>query len=63
MWTAYRLRLDDEQCEQQNDCKGQLRWISQEGEREVVYLGDPHSGAMKRFFLSLISLLPIEGQL
>ena len=60
---AYRLTLGRENCKQKYGCKEQLRWISQEGDDEVVYLVDPDTGALKRFLLSVVALLPIEGQL
>jgi putative cardiolipin synthase len=60
---AYRLTLDREHCKQKAGCKGKLRWIEKQGETEVVYMVDPHSGALKRFLLSVVALLPIESQL
>jgi putative cardiolipin synthase len=60
---AYRLSLDREHCDRDYSCDERLRWTGQEGDQEVVYLVDPHSGVLTRFFLSLVSVLPIEGQL
>jgi putative cardiolipin synthase len=60
---AYRVSLDRSQCGDEQRCEGQLRWTDEEGDRQVVYLKDPQTGALTRFFVSLISLLPIEGQL
>jgi hypothetical protein len=34
-----------------------------DGEREVVYLKDPRTGAITRFAVAVVALLPIEGQL
>jgi putative cardiolipin synthase len=59
---AYRLSLDRD-CKRKYECDERLHWTSEEGGQEVVYLVDPHSGVLTRFFLSLVSLLPIEGQL
>lgn len=61
---AYRLDLDRSHCVEQGDrCRERLRWTSREGEREVVDLREPHTGILERLFLSLLALLPIEGQL
>jgi putative cardiolipin synthase len=60
---AYRVSLDRSHCANRHPCEGRLRWTDQEGGREVVYLKDPHTGGFTRFFVSLASLLPIEGQL
>jgi putative cardiolipin synthase len=60
---AYRVSLDQRQCEEGQACEGRLRWTDEEGGREVVYLKDPKTGALMRFFVSLVSLLPVEGQL
>jgi hypothetical protein len=40
-----------------------LRWTEDGPDGQVIYLKDPATGALTRFFISLISLLPIEGQL
>ena len=60
---AYRLTLQRDDCRHKYECKERLHWTSEEGGKEVVYLVDPQTGVLKRFFLSLVSLLPIEGQL
>jgi putative cardiolipin synthase len=60
---AYRVSLDRSQCKNQHRCEEQLRWTDEEGGREVIYLKDPETGVLPRFFVSLVSLLPIEGQL
>jgi putative cardiolipin synthase len=60
---AYRVTLDQSQRENEQRCEGRPRWTDEEAGPEVVYLKDPETGALTRFFVSLISLLPIEGQL
>jgi putative cardiolipin synthase len=60
---AYRVSLDRSQCEDGHQCEGRRQWTDEEGGREVVYLKDPETGALTRLFVSLVSLLPIEGQL
>jgi putative cardiolipin synthase len=60
---AYRVTLDRTHCEDERRCEERLRWTDEEGDRQVVHLKDPQTGALTRFFVSLISLLPIEGQL
>jgi putative cardiolipin synthase len=60
---AYRVTLDQSHCQNEQRCEGRLRWTDEEGGREVVYLKDPETGVLTRFFVSLVSLLPIEGQL
>ncbi len=60
---AYRVTLDRSHCGEADPCPERLRWTAEEDGREVVYLKDPHTGALTRFFVALISLLPIEGQL
>jgi putative cardiolipin synthase len=60
---AYRVTLDEDRCAHAEGCEGRLRWTSVEDGREVIYLTDPETGALTRFFVSLVSLLPIEGQL
>lgn len=60
---AYRLSLEPDNCRAKDDCNEKLRWTSQENGEEVIYIVDPNTGVLTRFFLSLISLLPIEGQL
>ncbi|UHD14733.1 phospholipase D family protein [Thiocapsa bogorovii] len=60
---AYRVALDRTDCKGEDPCREQLRWIDDADGREVVYLKDPETGALTRFFIALIALLPIEGQL
>lgn len=60
---AYRVTLDHGHCAEPEPCDGRLRWTSEEEGREVVYLKDPRTGVLTRFFVALVSLLPIEGQL
>jgi putative cardiolipin synthase len=60
---AYRVSLDRSHCADQQQCDGRLQWTDEQGSRKVVYVKDPETGALTRFFVSLISLLPIEGQL
>jgi len=44
-------------------CGGRLKWTDEEPGRQAVYFKDPETGGLTRFFVSLVSLLPIEGQL
>ncbi|MGB5834794.1 MAG: phospholipase D family protein [Thiohalocapsa sp.] len=60
---AYRVTLDRSQCGDEQHCKERLRWTDEEDGRNVVYMTDPQTGVLTRFFVSLIGLLPIEGQL
>jgi len=60
---AYRVSLDQSHCADAHRCDGQLRWTEREDGREVVYLKDPKTDVLTRFFVALISLLPVEGQL
>jgi putative cardiolipin synthase len=60
---AYLVSLDRSHCVDGQSCDERLRWTAEEGGREVIYLKDPHTGALTRFFVALISVLPIEGQL
>jgi len=60
---AYRVSLDRSKCKDQHRCEERLRWTDEEGGREVIYLKEPKTGVLIRFFVSLVSLLPIEGQL
>ena len=60
---AYRVSLDQSHCADERHCDQRLKWTDREGDREVVYLKDPHTSVVTRFFLGLVSLLPIEGQL
>ena len=60
---AYRVTLDQSQCENEQRCEGRLRWTDEEAGRQAVYFKDPETGVLTRFFVSLVSLLPIEGQL
>jgi hypothetical protein len=60
---AYHVTLDRSQCGDEQRCKERLRWTDEEDGRNVVYMTDPKTGALTRFFVSLIGLLPIEGQL
>jgi putative cardiolipin synthase len=60
---AYRVSLDRSHCDDQRECNARLQWTDEQDGRRVVYLKDPETGALTRFFVSLIALLPIEGQL
>jgi putative cardiolipin synthase len=60
---AYRVSLDRSQCTNEHRCEERLRWTDEEDGRKAVYLKDPETGVLTRFFVSLVSLLPIEGQL
>lgn len=60
---AYRVTLDRSHCADANHCDDRLRWTALEDGREVIYLKDPHTGIFTRFFLALVSLLPIEALL
>ncbi len=60
---AYQVTLDQPGCPEEDPCNGGLRWTEREDGREVIYLKDPKTGALTRFFVALVSLLPIEGQL
>ena len=60
---AYRVSLDRDRCADEHQCDGRLRWTDQEGDREVVYARDPQTSLLTRLFVSLVSLLPIDGQL
>jgi putative cardiolipin synthase len=60
---AYRVSLDTAHCAGEQPCQGRLRWIDEQDGRETVYVRDPETGALTRFFVALIALLPIEGQL
>jgi putative cardiolipin synthase len=60
---AYRVTLDESQCKPEQPCEGRLKWTDEEPGRQAVYYRDPETGALQRFFISLVSLLPIEGQL
>jgi putative cardiolipin synthase len=60
---AYRVSLDRSRCDEEGRCEDGLRWTDQADGEEVVYVRDPQTGALMRFFVSLVSLLPIEGQL
>jgi putative cardiolipin synthase len=60
---AYRVGLDRSHCEAAESCEERLRWTAVEGGEEVLYHTEPETGAMTRFFVGLLSLLPIEGQL
>ncbi len=60
---AYRVSLDRSHCTDAHRCDGRLRWTAWEDGREVVYTRDPQTGVLTRFFVSLVSGLPIEGQL
>jgi putative cardiolipin synthase len=60
---AYRVSLDKSHCDDQHPCKGRLQWTDEQDGHQVVYMKDPETGALTRFFVSLIALLPIEGQL
>ena len=51
---AYRLRLDAD---------GDIEWVTQKNNAEVVYTTDPQTGFWQRFSVGLLGLLPIEGQL
>jgi putative cardiolipin synthase len=60
---AYRVSLDRSHCDDQRECNARLQWTDEQDGRRVVYLKDPETGAPTRLLLSLIALLPIEGQL
>jgi putative cardiolipin synthase len=60
---AYRVTLDRTHCADKLPCQGRLRWIDDAEDREVVYLKDPETGILTRFFVGLVGLLPIEEQL
>jgi putative cardiolipin synthase len=60
---AYRVSLDHSHCAEEPSCEGKLRWNDQGSGGQVVYLRDPQTGILTRFLVSLVSLLPIEGQL
>lgn len=60
---AYRVTLDRSQCENEQRCEGRLRWTDEQAGRQAVYFKDPKTGVLSRFFVYLVSLLPIEGQL
>jgi putative cardiolipin synthase len=60
---AYRVNLDRSQCTKEHRCEERLRWTDEQDGRKTVYLKDPETGILTRFFVSLVSLLPIEGQL
>jgi putative cardiolipin synthase len=51
---AYRLRLDAD---------GDIEWVAQENNTEVVYRTEPHTSFWRRFSVGFLRLLPIEGQL
>jgi len=51
---AYRLRLDAD---------GDIEWVAQENNTEVVYRTEPHTSFWKRFQVGFLRLLPIEEQL
>jgi hypothetical protein len=57
------VSLDRSHCREEHRCKERLRWSDETDGREVVYLKDPNTGALTRFFVALVALLPIEGQL
>jgi putative cardiolipin synthase len=60
---AYRVTLDRSQCGDQQRCSARLQWTDEQGGRSIVHFKDPETGALTRFLVSLIALLPIEGQL
>jgi len=60
---AYRVTLDQALCAGNDPCQERLRWIDDADGREVVYLKDPNTGILTRFFVALVALLPIERQL
>jgi putative cardiolipin synthase len=60
---AYRVTLDRSGCVRGQPCNGRLRWVERQNGREVVYTRDPRTGLLSRLVVTLISLLPIEGQL
>jgi putative cardiolipin synthase len=51
---AYRLRLD---------AGGDIEWVAQENNSEVVYRTEPHTTFWRRFTVGFLRLLPIEEQL
>ena len=52
--SAYRLRLNAD---------GDIEWVAQENNTEVVYRTEPHTSFWRRFSVGFLRLLPIEGQL
>lgn len=50
---AYRLRLD---------ANGDIEWVAQENNTEVVYRTEPHTSFWQRFKVGFLRLLPIESQ-
>jgi putative cardiolipin synthase len=60
---AYRLSLDESHCGSEGRCDEGILWTTIEGGEEVVYRQEPKTGAVTRFIVALLSLLPIEGQL
>jgi putative cardiolipin synthase len=50
---AYRLRLD---------ANGDIEWVAQENNTEVVYRTEPHTSFWQRFRVGFLRLLPIESQ-
>jgi cardiolipin synthase C len=52
--SAYRLRLNAD---------GDIEWVAQENNTEVVYRTEPHTSFWQRFSVGFLRLLPIEGQL
>ncbi len=51
---AYRLELDE---------RGRLRWIDERGGGRVVLTREPQAGLWRRIGVTLMRVLPIEGQL
>jgi cardiolipin synthase C len=51
---AYRLRLNAD---------GDIEWVAQENNTEVVYRTEPHTSFWRRFTVGFLRLLPIEGHL
>jgi putative cardiolipin synthase len=50
---AYRLRLDAD---------GDIEWVAQENNTEVIYRTEPHTSFWRRFTVGFLRLLPIEGR-
>ena len=48
---AYQVMLNDD---------GDLYWVEQRGEGEILHTEEPYTGWWKRFGVSVLSVLPIE---
>jgi cardiolipin synthase C len=45
------------------DAGGDIEWVAQENNTEVVYRTEPHTTFWRRFTVGFLRLLPIEEQL